>query len=289
MDLLKRLSKSKFRLMSACAIAAAAAVCVLATSARWLEPTSELPAISAVCPGCHRLLGALIPSRGLHVAAHDVMIGLIVFMIAYSLFLLIWRGWKHHGAVAAIGLASQTAPPTRLRELARRMNHSGRVSVIPSERPFAFCYGLFRPRVCLSSALVDCLGDTELQAVLCHEWHHQASYAPLCLFVADFLSDTLFFIPVLRDLRDLLAFEIELSADRFAVERVGRPALAGALTRLLSHPHATAGILHPATVGLSVTDSRIAQLLGERAPVRPISGWNVVWSVLIAIGIVCML
>lgn len=78
----------------------------------------------------------------------------------------------------------------------------------------------------------------------------------------------LWFLPVAAELRALLDTLTEVRADRYAARCMGRPALAGAMHKLLTHPRAlplpAAGLAR-----LNVTQARIEALLTDRpVPLR---------------------
>ena len=109
----------------------------------------------------------------------------------------------------------------------------------------AFCAGWLRPRVYVSTAVVDRLSDTELVAVLAHEQHHGVLRDPLRLAVGRVLCTALFFLPILRPLHD-----------RYADEAASGP-LASAMLALAATP--AGGV-----VGIS--PERVDVLLGHAPP-----------------------
>ena len=118
------------------------------------------------------------------------------------------------------------------------------VRLFPSSRPQAFCAGLLRPRVFLSSPACDRLSQAELRAVVAHEGHHVRRRDPLRLLVARVLADALFFVPALRRLERRYAELAELAADEAAIRAAGSAALASALVKLggSDHPEATVAL-----------------------------------------------
>lgn len=138
--------------------------------------------------------------------------------------------------------------------------------VIEDRTPTAFCAGLLRPRVYISSGAIAALGAAELHAVLAHEVHHAARRDPLRLFAAHVLGDALFFLPVMRQLRRRYAEMVELAADEAAVAATGG-----------EQPVAAAMLLFAQSDGLSVAGvsaERVDHLLGERP------GWELPVSLL---------
>jgi len=131
-----------------------------------------------------------------------------------------------------------------------------RAHVIADDAPQAFCIGLLRPRIYVSRAALELLGDDERAAVLAHEAHHARRRDPLRLLVARALAEGLFFLPVVRRLPERYAALAELAADQAATAAAGgRRALASALLAFDEHPS-------PAAVGIA--PERVEHLLGQR-------------------------
>jgi Zn-dependent protease with chaperone function len=129
--------------------------------------------------------------------------------------------------------------------------------VITDGSPRAFCAGLLRPRVYISTGAIATLDAAELHAVLAHEGHHAARRDPLRLFAAQVLADALFFLPVMRQLRCRYATLVELAADEAAVGVTGRQQpLASALLVF--------GRLEGAHV-VGVSAERVDHLLGDHS------------------------
>ena len=117
------------------------------------------------------------------------------------------------------------------------------LSVFAHESPEAFCAGLLRPRVYLSSAALESVADSELAAVIEHESHHCRRRDPLRILTVQVLSDCLFFLPVMRHLRERYSTLAELAADEAALS-VGadRRSLAAALLSFAEGPTGVVGI-----------------------------------------------
>jgi hypothetical protein len=131
-----------------------------------------------------------------------------------------------------------------------------RAHVIDDGEPNAFCIGLLRPRIYVSRAALELLGEDERAAVLAHEAHHARRRDPLRLLVARALAEGLFFLPAVRRLPERYAALAELAADEAAAgARGGRRALASALLAFDEHPS-------PVAVGIA--PERVNHLLGQR-------------------------
>lgn len=156
------------------------------------------------------------------------------------------------------------------------------VAVLDDDRPQAFCTGLLRPRVYLSTGALVALQDDELRAVVAHERHHQLRRDPLRVFIAGVLSDALFFLPALRRLRDRYGQLAELAADEAAVKRLGeRHSLASALLVFGEHDR-------PAEV-VGIAPERVDHLLGAQprweVPVSVLLGATLTVGGLVAIAV----
>jgi len=133
------------------------------------------------------------------------------------------------------------------------------VLVVAADTPMAFCAGWLRPRVYVSTAVLDRLSRGELRAVLAHEEHHGALRDPLRLAIGRVLCTALFFLPVLRPLHDRYADDAEITADAAALA-----ASDGATGPLASAMLALAATPAGGVVGIS--PERVDALLGHQRP-----------------------
>lgn len=123
--------------------------------------------------------------------------------------------------------------------------------------PRAFCAGLLRPRVYLTTGALAMLDDAARNAVLAHERHHARRHDPLRIAAGRVLTRALFFLPQLGELVEHQQALAELSADESAVNAA--PANRSALARAMVSFCDT-----PASAGPTGIDSaRIDYLLGE--------------------------
>ncbi|HUQ40943.1 MAG TPA: M56 family metallopeptidase [Candidatus Limnocylindrales bacterium] len=159
-------------------------------------------------------------------------------------------------------VARRVETPRRVARIARDLDVADRVDVVADARPFSFCFWFRSPRICISTALVRRLDDSELRAVLTHERYHLRHRDPLRVVVARYFAAGLYVVPVVDELAAFYALQKEIAADDDAVRTVGVSALARALYKLLPDaPDGELGLLMPVT-GLSVTEARIERLAG---------------------------
>ena len=203
--------------------------------------------------------------------------GALSVIALIGLSVLTRRLCKTYRFVSQVSTAAMARPPGRLAGLLQALGLSRYVVVLTTEAPLAFCFGLWRPRICLTTGLIAVLSDRELNAVLLHEDYHRRHFDPLRGLLAEFLGTMLFFLPVAGELRDLFLTYTELEADRFAVRFVGRSPLAGALHKIITHP-LSRNVSVAAIAGISATQIRISELLGDRPAVLQVSAQSLITS-----------
>ena len=212
----------------------------------------------------------------------------LMAIMLYGLYSLLARLWKTHCFVSNLNAASMATPPARLARLIEDLGLSSHVMILFNEKPFAFCYGLLRPRICFSTSMADALTDGQLKAVLSHEDHHRRRFDPLRTLLLEVIRSLLFFLPVVTELSDLILTSFELKADRYAAQVAGRASLAGALYQILSHPLNSHLPETLAIRGFSTNDARVAQLLGESQSTFRLSTRSLMVSSLL-LFLVCIL
>ncbi len=124
--------------------------------------------------------------------------------------------------------------PKKLQSSSRLMSFKNKIDVIDDTSHLSFCYGLLRPRICLSTGLIQKLTKNELKAVLIHEEYHLKNYDPLRIILGKTASRMLFFIPTLRDIQRQYTFSKELAADAIVIKNGQKQSLISALMKTLS-------------------------------------------------------
>jgi BlaR1 peptidase M56 len=176
-------------------------------------------------------------------------------------------------------VAQKIALPWSVEVAARGLDLDGQIDVVMDERPFSFCYWFLRPRICLSTALVERLDQDELRAVLYHERYHLRQRDPLRQIVARYFAAGLYVVPVVDELLSFHTLQKEIEADQEAVRASGDVrSLASALYKLLPDADdVSLGLLVPVS-SLSVTEARIDQLVAGRPLSLALSPVSIVLS-----------
>lgn len=147
-------------------------------------------------------------------------------------------------AIAALGAAvvvrAVRFTVTDVRAYRRRLaaldvvGTTGGAHVFRCSRPEAFCGGLLRPRVYVSSDAIRALTPEELHAVIAHETRHCRARDPLRLLISRVAARAAFPPSLCRAAGERLVIVTELHADRAAVRASNgdRRPLASALLRM---------------------------------------------------------
>lgn len=200
-------------------------------------------------------------------------------VLALALLGLIVTVMTVRGAVRELVTDGRLRRWLRAHEVRRR----GVTRVIEDERPRAFCAGLLRPCVYVSTGTLALLDDAALHAVLEHELAHARRRDPLRLACGRVLAQALVMIPGLGELHRQHVALAELSADESAIEDSpgNRAALARAMLRFAEHsrPEDPTG-LDPARVDHLLGDSP-----GWRFPLLVFLAGLSVLGLLTAVGV----
>jgi len=165
-------------------------------------------------------------------------------------------------AVLALGtraLLRELAALARFRRSVRVSGHitvhERQVQIVADPVARAFCAGWLRPRVYISDGALEQLDAAELHAVVAHEDHHARRRDPLRLLVIAVLGEALFFMPVMRRLRERYAQLAEVAADEAAAHATGAQPLAAALMRF--------GETTAPGIVVGIAPERVDALLGQ--------------------------
>lgn len=177
--------------------------------------------------------------------------------------------WRSSRSVAAL-VARRGRPPAPRVARAIRAQGLRDIVVVDDDGSYAYTIGAWRPRIVMSRGLVDAADDAQLGAVLAHERYHVDHRDPLRIVVARAIDAAMFFVPATSALVQRYRLACELEADRWAVSRCGRSALAGALLATMK-PADTRGAPVAGLGGAETLDVRLVQLeQGSPPPPCPI-------------------
>jgi len=190
-----------------------------------------------------------------------MLVGLLFSLMLGNSLLTAWKLWRATQRLIQTTQTARLSLSPAVARLATRLNLANSLVVVPDSVPFSFCYGFWRPRICVSLGLVDLLTEAELEAVLQHEAYHLHRREPLRMAIAICLCRFFLLVPLLAELRDRYLTEKELAADAAAMTLTSQAALAGALHKLITVQKPVTLPLLAMVAGLSVTAQRVDRLL----------------------------
>lgn len=191
-----------------------------------------------------------------------VIVADVLLLAALTCLVSALRGlWLMMNAAHAAQRLPRQPWPLALHEAVVRTG-AKRIECIATDMSVAFCAGGLRPRAYVSGGLLRHLGADEVDAVLLHEDSHCRWRDPLWLAFLRAAADVCFYLPLVGWLANYARENAELRADRSALWKTSRRALARALwtvgTESISHEVAFSG----------AAELRAAQVLGDPLPAR---------------------
>jgi Zn-dependent protease with chaperone function len=143
----------------------------------------------------------------------------------------------------------------------------GQIALIKDDRvKTAFTCGLLRPRIYISTGLLNGLEKDELRAVFFHELKHKKGFDPLRFLLIGFAKDAFFYLPAVSHMAFFARLKKEHEADDKAADALGGPiSLASAMVKVARN-----GALHAALAdNTEQVAGRVRRLLeGKQAPFR---------------------
>ncbi len=101
------------------------------------------------------------------------------------------------------------------------LDMADKVNIVENDQYLSFCYGFIKPKIILSSKLIDALTKDELQAVLIHEQYHLKNRDPLKIVLGHIATSMFWFLPVLKDFHDHFIVLKEFAADQMVINLQG--------------------------------------------------------------------
>lgn len=153
--------------------------------------------------------------------------------------------------------------------LIKKLKLSGKVLVVNSKKPFAFCLGFTNPKIVLSTTLIKVMDSQELEAILNHEKYHLEHKDALVSLLAKIVQSLFPFFPFISDCVKNYSIEKETKADELAI-RIGggRSSLVSSLKKLLMFGNPPAFSIIPGFTGVETLEARIRSLTQNNNHIR---------------------
>ncbi len=138
--------------------------------------------------------------------------------IALSAFIIITTAAKAISGMAkgwrlTRDLSKNLILQNRFIKVTTKLDLPTRAFLVESERLFAFCLGIFNPKIYVSTKLVNTLSYSELEVVLRHEKYHLDHHDGLVLLLARLTQSLFPILPILADFGRNYCIEREIRAD----------------------------------------------------------------------------
>ncbi|MFE4711623.1 M56 family metallopeptidase [Paenibacillus sp. NPDC056722] len=95
------------------------------------------------------------------------------------------------------------------------------ILVVQDEAFVALALGLFKPKIIISTYVLERFSDKEVKAILLHEWHHCRNRDNVKLFLVTLLTEAFGYWPIMKPIFRYYETLTELLADRFVMTRMG--------------------------------------------------------------------
>ena len=192
--------------------------------------------------------------------ALGVLMVLLWGAVAVAGLAVLWRQYRAGRELARWVASTSAAPSPRLATAAARAGCSGRVVEVADAAPYAFTYGIWHPRIVVSTGLTEAATRDELAAVLHHEHHHLRNRDPLTVLAVRSWAAAFFPVPLVGAVLQRILDRQELKADRAALHACGVGAVAGALLKAVGEPAVAPGTALAAMGGPRLLEARVTQL-----------------------------
>ncbi|MBZ0320092.1 MAG: M56 family metallopeptidase [Anaerolineae bacterium] len=239
-----------------------------------------------LCVSLVNVCGALMGGTSHSSVVRHILFVAGVLLLGLGVF--IRQVWRTSRFVKVLIDPAQVEFSPNLAALFTELDLHHHIVLTEQSHPFAFCFGFLRPRICLSTGLVQLLRLDQLKAVLLHEDHHRQHFDPLRMLLIEVMSTMFFFLPIIRAWGSVYKVHIELRADEYAIGKVGKLALAGALHQLFTDARPAILPSGASIAGLSASTVRVAALLSEQHATPYISP-RTLWVSTAVLWLICLL
>ena len=176
-------------------------------------------------------------------------------IIIYTIIRILWRvGNQVYFTWKSSALFNVRKDVIRTKQLNHQyQNWKTKFIVIQDESFVALAMGVFRPKIIVSTGLLEMFSEQEIEAILLHEWHHCRNYDPLKVFTVTIVKESMGYVPILKGMINYYKVWCELLADRFVIYQMGSAYVLGNVLLKLSRK----GMVQSPMIGVSFADVAI--------------------------------
>lgn len=148
--------------------------------------------------------------------------------------------------------------------LIEKLGLKEKIAIIKRETPFALCFGFFKPKIYLSTKLLEITSVKEQETILRHEKHHLDQKDNLTMLFAQVVQNIFPFIPSIQDVVLNFRIERELEADQAAVCNYQKAHMISALKKLLLFEQSSQLAFIPSIASADTLEARIQSLVKNK-------------------------
>lgn len=167
-----------------------------------------------------------------------------------------------------------------INHLLERLQIQDRTILIKNSTPFAYCFGVFNPKIYISTATVSMMSQNELKVILLHEKYHMEHKDTMVLFTATIIQLLFPFFPFISDFLYHYRVEREINADAASVQQChgSKKAIISVLKKLLTTSRTNFSPF-PAIAEHDTLESRICVLVNREVPRNKFTVKNSIMSI----------
>lgn len=160
-------------------------------------------------------------SSGVHFIG--ILLLLTTFFLAFIFFAKLALSLiKTRRKIRALLITRRKNLPAKIQSLLSNLRiNTSKIVIVEREAPLALSFGLFSPKILVSTGLIRTLSESQLEAVLLHESYHLHNKHPLLLIFGEVTAAVLFFIPFVKELVLRMRLHFEQKADEFTISMQG--------------------------------------------------------------------
>ena len=165
-----------------------------------------------------------------------IILATLVAFYVFSIFVI--RLVREYYLVGKLAKGHLSMPYKLKKIIARNNLELTSICLFNSSKYHAFCFGILKPKIYISTALVNDLKRVELEAIILHEHYHLKERHTIVLTLSKFISSVFSFFPIFSEIHDLIREHQEVMADKFVVDKLQspKPLLIVFKKLLLTHP-----------------------------------------------------
>lgn len=145
-----------------------------------------------------------------------------------------------------------------------RLGLTGKIAIINNNSPLALCFGFFKPKIYISTKLIEMTTTEEQKVILRHEKHHLDQKDNITMLFAQIIQNIFPFIPLLKDLVLNFRIERELEADRAAISDSQKTPMISTLRKLLLFENSSQLAFIPSIASTDTLEARIQWLVKSK-------------------------